>query len=110
MLRIAPSSRRVAPQSTPGISSSMVRPLDTDGPARMHDLETPPNLETPPRLIGTQTFPTMPDQFRRKGSHFGKWAPACINVAIVGQNRDRLYITDSTTGSMLVADVGVLDH
>jgi gluconolactonase len=33
----------------------------------------------------------------------------CTNVAIGGNNRDRLYITESATGSILVADIGVLD-
>jgi len=33
----------------------------------------------------------------------------CTNVAIGGEKRDRLYITESTTGSVLVADIGVLD-
>jgi gluconolactonase len=30
-------------------------------------------------------------------------------VAIGGPNRDRLYITESVTGTVLVADIGVLD-
>lgn len=34
---------------------------------------------------------------------------ACTNVAIGGAQRDRLYITESTTGTVLVADIGVLD-
>ena len=34
---------------------------------------------------------------------------ACTNVAIGGEKRDRLYITESTTGTVLVADIGVLD-
>ena len=34
---------------------------------------------------------------------------SCTNVAI-GANRDRLYITESATGTVLVADIGVLDH
>jgi gluconolactonase len=33
---------------------------------------------------------------------------ACTNVAIGGDNRDRLYITESATGSVLVADIGEL--
>src|ERR1700742_4339108 len=33
---------------------------------------------------------------------------SCTNVAIGGANRDRLYITESTSGSVLVADIGVL--
>ncbi len=33
---------------------------------------------------------------------------ACTNVAIGGQNRDRLYITESVTGSVLVVDIGEL--
>jgi gluconolactonase len=33
----------------------------------------------------------------------------CTNVAIGGNNRDRLYITESATGMVLVADIGVLD-
>jgi gluconolactonase len=33
----------------------------------------------------------------------------CTNVAIGGQHRDRLYITESATGSVLVADLSVLD-
>jgi gluconolactonase len=32
----------------------------------------------------------------------------CTNVAIGGENRDRLYITESTSGSVLVADLGEL--
>ena len=34
---------------------------------------------------------------------------ACTNVAIGGTRRDRLYITESVTGTVLVADIGVLD-
>jgi gluconolactonase len=34
---------------------------------------------------------------------------ACTNVAIGGAGRDRLYITESVTGTVLVADIGVLD-
>jgi gluconolactonase len=34
--------------------------------------------------------------------------PSCTNVAISGAPRDRLYITDSATGTVLV-DIGVLD-
>jgi gluconolactonase len=34
--------------------------------------------------------------------------PTCTNVAIGGPNRDRLYITESTTGSVLVADISGL--
>ncbi len=33
----------------------------------------------------------------------------CTNVAIGGNNKDRLFITESATGSILVADIGVLD-
>jgi gluconolactonase len=33
----------------------------------------------------------------------------CTNVAIGGENRDRLYITESTTGAVLVADISGLD-
>jgi len=33
---------------------------------------------------------------------------ACTNVAIGGANRDRLYITESASGSVLVADIGGL--
>jgi gluconolactonase len=35
--------------------------------------------------------------------------PSCTNVAIGGANRDRLYITESVTGTVLVADTGVLE-
>jgi len=35
--------------------------------------------------------------------------PSCTNVAIGGPNRDRLYITESVTGTVLVADIGVLE-
>ena len=35
--------------------------------------------------------------------------PTCTNVAIGGPNRDRLYVTESATGTVLVADIGVLD-
>jgi gluconolactonase len=34
---------------------------------------------------------------------------SCTNVAIGGDNRDRLYITESATGSVLVADIGKLE-
>jgi gluconolactonase len=34
---------------------------------------------------------------------------SCTNVAIGGANRDRLYITESVSGSVLVADIGVLE-
>src|SRR5256885_2768833 len=34
---------------------------------------------------------------------------SCTNVAIGGSNGDRLYITESVTGTVLVADVSVLD-
>jgi gluconolactonase len=34
---------------------------------------------------------------------------ACTNVAIGGVKRDKLYITESVTGTVLVADIGVLD-
>jgi gluconolactonase len=33
---------------------------------------------------------------------------SCTNVAIGGAKRDRLYITESATGTVLVADIGVL--
>jgi gluconolactonase len=32
----------------------------------------------------------------------------CTNVAIGGANRDRLYVTESATATVLVADIGVL--
>jgi gluconolactonase len=35
--------------------------------------------------------------------------PTCTNVAIGGEKRDRLYITESSTGTVLVADIGGLD-
>jgi len=35
--------------------------------------------------------------------------PSCTNVAIGGANRDRLYITESLTGTVLLADIGMLD-
>ena len=34
---------------------------------------------------------------------------SCTNVAIGGAKRDRLYITESATGTVLAADIGVLD-
>jgi gluconolactonase len=34
---------------------------------------------------------------------------SCTNVAIGGEKRERLFITESVTGSVLVADIGVLD-
>ncbi len=34
---------------------------------------------------------------------------SCTNVAIGGGSRDRLYITESASGTVLVADIGVLD-
>jgi gluconolactonase len=33
---------------------------------------------------------------------------SCTNVAIGGDNHDRLYVTESVTGTVLVADIGVL--
>jgi len=36
--------------------------------------------------------------------------PACTNVAIGGKNRDLLYITESATGTVLVADISALDQ
>ena len=35
---------------------------------------------------------------------------SCTNVAIGGDNRDRLYITELVTGTVLVADISVLDR
>jgi sugar lactone lactonase YvrE len=35
---------------------------------------------------------------------------ACTNVTIGGKSRDRLYITESATGTGLVADVSALDQ
>src|ERR1700736_2160191 len=35
---------------------------------------------------------------------------SCTNVAIGGSNRDRLYVTESVTGTVLVADISVLDN
>src|SRR3954471_1106312 len=35
--------------------------------------------------------------------------PSCTNVALGGANRDQLYITESASGTVLVADIGVLD-
>jgi len=34
--------------------------------------------------------------------------PTCTNVAIGGPSSDRLYITESATGSVLVADISEL--
>lgn len=34
--------------------------------------------------------------------------PSCTNVAIAGANCDRLYITESATGTVLLADISVL--
>jgi gluconolactonase len=34
--------------------------------------------------------------------------PSCTNVAIGGEKRDRLYITESVTGTVMVADIGNL--
>lgn len=36
--------------------------------------------------------------------------PSCTNVAIGGAGRDRLYITESASGTVLVADIGALDR
>jgi gluconolactonase len=33
----------------------------------------------------------------------------CTNIVIGGSSRDRLYITESATGTVLVADISVLD-
>jgi gluconolactonase len=35
--------------------------------------------------------------------------PSCTNVAIGGKNRGRLYVTESVTGTVLVADISVLN-
>jgi gluconolactonase len=35
--------------------------------------------------------------------------PTCTDVAIGGANRDRLDVTESVTGTVRVADIGVLD-
>src|SRR5471030_1286605 len=35
--------------------------------------------------------------------------PTCTNVAIGGKNRDRLYVTESLTGTVMVADIGELN-
>lgn len=35
---------------------------------------------------------------------------SCTNVAIGGEKRDQLYITESVTGTVLVADIGGLDR
>jgi gluconolactonase len=35
--------------------------------------------------------------------------PSCTNVAISGANRDRLYVTESATGTILVANIGELE-
>jgi gluconolactonase len=35
--------------------------------------------------------------------------PSCTNVAIGGERGDRLYITESASGTVLVADLDVLD-
>jgi gluconolactonase len=34
---------------------------------------------------------------------------SCTNVAIGGERSDKLYITESATGTVLMADIGVLD-
>jgi gluconolactonase len=34
---------------------------------------------------------------------------SCTNVAIGGPNRDRLFVTESATGTVLSADIGILD-
>jgi gluconolactonase len=36
--------------------------------------------------------------------------PSCTNVAIGGKDRDCLYITESASGTVLVADISVLDE
>jgi len=36
--------------------------------------------------------------------------PSCTNVAIDGAERERLYITESASGTILVADISVLDN
>jgi gluconolactonase len=35
--------------------------------------------------------------------------PSCTNVAIGGRNRDRLYVTESVTGTVLIADISELN-
>jgi hypothetical protein len=34
--------------------------------------------------------------------------PSCTNVAIGGKNSDRLYVTESVTGTVMVADISEL--
>ncbi|MFB6448605.1 hypothetical protein [Bradyrhizobium tunisiense] len=59
-------------------------------------------METPPRLIETRLCCTMPDKFRRKGDlHLASNGDG-------GARTDRFY-TESSTGSVLVADVSGLN-
>ncbi|MFB6462077.1 hypothetical protein [Bradyrhizobium tunisiense] len=61
------------------------------------------HMETPPRLIETRLRFTMPDKVRRKGDlHLASNGDG-------GARTDRPYITESSTGSALVADVSGLN-
>jgi gluconolactonase len=40
--------------------------------------------------------------------HDGLRGPSSTNAAMGGNNRDRLYITESVTGTVLAADIGEL--
>lgn len=61
------------------------------------------HMETPPRLTETRLFFTMPDTFPRKGD---------LHLASHGDGdarTDRICITESSTGSVLVADISGLN-
>jgi hypothetical protein len=71
----------------------------------MHD------QETPPRLIGTpvSTMPPSSPQCRKNSSAGAQRPEPPGPKSIGGQKRDHLYITEAAAGSVLVADIGVLD-
>ena len=60
-----------------------------------------PRLARPCLRLRAERRADRADQVVRRAS--------CTNVAIGGAKRDRLYITESVTGTVLVADIGVLD-
>jgi hypothetical protein len=84
--------------------------------------------ETPPRPIATRVSSPLSDHITRRGGTYALgdvfvFAPsgesiarikscrgtARIKVATGGQNRDRLSIMETATGTVLVADIGSLN-
>src|SRR5689334_20750523 len=72
-----------------------VAPARSGGPTRMHD------PETPPKLIETLRRIANGEMIARIESCAGA---SCTNVAIGGTHHDRLHVTESASGSVLVVD------